>query len=88
MATIESIAEAQKSAVQIFPNPAGQYFSLKNAGSVSRLHLCDATGKMLKRIPVNPENRYEVADLPPGAYYLVLENKEGSILQVLEFVKG
>ncbi|MFN0175268.1 MAG: T9SS type A sorting domain-containing protein [Saprospiraceae bacterium] len=83
-----AVSEIQKSAVQIFPNPAAQYFSLQNAESVSHLTLCDATGKMLKRMKANAENRYGISDLPFGAYYLVLENKEGSIVQVLQFVKG
>jgi len=54
---------------------------------VSRMTLCDASGKMLKRLQANSDNRYEMDELPQGAYFLVLENKEGSILQVLEFVK-
>ena len=83
-----AVSEIQKSAVQIFPNPAAQYFSLQNAESVSRFMLCDATGKMLKKMQVSADNRYSVTDLPFGAYYLVLENREGSIVQVLQFVKG
>jgi len=54
---------------------------------VSRLTFCDATGKLLKRMQASADNRYGIADLPLGVYYLVLENKEGSIVQVLEFVK-
>ncbi len=83
-----AVSELQKSSVQIFPNPVAEYFSLQNAESVARLTLCDATGKMLRRMPANVENRYEMTDLPLGAYYLVLENKDGSLVQVLEFVKG
>jgi len=82
-----AVSEIQKSSVQIFPNPVTQSFSLQNAASVSRMTLCDASGKMLKRLQANSDNRYEMDELPQGAYFLVLENKEGSILQVLEFVK-
>jgi len=83
-----AVSEIQKSAVQLFPNPVAQYFSLQNAESVRRFTLCDASGKMLKRMQVSADNRYSITDLPFGAYYLVLENKEGSIVQVLQFVKG
>jgi len=82
-----AVSEIQKSSVQIFPNPVAQYFSLQHAESVSRITLCDASGKMLKRMQANAENRYGMDGLLQGAYFLVLENKDGSILQVLEFVK-
>ncbi|MBC7776445.1 MAG: T9SS type A sorting domain-containing protein [Phycisphaerae bacterium] len=83
-----AVSEIQKFSVQLFPNPVAQYFSLKNAESVSNLTLCDASGKMLKRMQANLENHYGIADLPLGAYYLVLENKDGSIVQVLQFQKA
>lgn len=82
-----AVLEIQKSSVKIFPNPVAQFFSLKNADIVAQLTFCDASGRMLRRIPANPDNRYQVADLPSGAYYLVLENIDGSIVQVVEFVK-
>lgn len=83
-----AVSEVQESSIEIFPNPVAQYFSLKNANNVSRLTLCDASGKMLRHIPVNTSNRYPIADLPRGAYYLVLQNEKEAILQALEFVKG
>ena len=73
--------------VKIFPNPVQQYFSLQHAESVHQMALCDASGKMLRRIPANPTNQYVVQDLPTGVYYLILENAEGSIVQVLELLK-
>lgn len=83
-----AVTEIKKASIKVFPNPAGQYFSLQNAESVARVTICDVTGKMLRRIPVNSSNQYEVADLPPGVYYVVLENLEGSIQGVLNWVKG
>ena len=82
-----SVSAIQKSSIKIFPNPATHYFSLENAASVSSMTLCDATGKMVKRMAFSPTNRYGMADLPLGTYYLVLEDKPGRVLQVLEFVK-
>lgn len=81
---VSSLAQAS---IEVFPNPTAQYFSLKNAEMVHKLTLCDASGKMLRRIPANSDQRYEVGDLPAGAYFLVLENKEGAILQVLSMAK-
>ncbi len=82
-----AVLDLQKSSIQLFPNPATQFFSLKNAESVSHLALCDASGKMLKQIQANAENRYNITDLPTGAYFLVIQNTEQSILQVLQLQK-
>lgn len=79
--------EIGKAGIKLFPNPVLQYFSLQHAESVHQMTLFDASGKMLRRIPVNSTNQYAVQDLPAGAYYLILENAEGSILQALELVK-
>lgn len=79
--------DPEKSSIQLFPNPASQFFSLKNAESVRYLTLCDATGKMLKRIEANAENQYSVAGLPAGAYFLVAQNTGQRILQVLQLQK-
>ena len=54
---------------------------------VRYLTICDASGKMLRRIIANSDQRYEIAELPAGAYFLVLENKERAILQVLSMAK-
>lgn len=82
------VSSIGKSEIKLFPNPASHYFGLQNAETVHQMVLCDATGRFLRRIPANAENRYELQGLPTGAYYLVLENKEEAIIQVLEFVKG
>ncbi len=83
-----AVLDLQKSSVQVFPNPVAQYFSLQNAKFVHRLTLCDASGKMLKRMQANTEHRYGISDLPLGTFYLVLGNKDGGILQVLQFQKA
>lgn len=82
------VSTIEKPSIKLYPNPVAQYFSLQNAESVHQMTLCDATGRLLRRIPANAENRYGIQNLPFGSYYLVLENMDGGILQVLEFVKG
>jgi hypothetical protein len=82
-----AVSASENASIELFPNPASQFFSLKNAENVHRLTLCDATGKMLKRMNAQTDNQYNVADLPSGTYFLVLENKENSIIKVLEWAK-
>jgi len=82
-----AVSDLEKSSVQLFPNPASQFFSLKNAESVSLLTVCDATGKMLKQIQATAENRYSITDFPTGTYFLVVRNTAQSILQVLQLQK-
>jgi hypothetical protein len=83
-----AVSSLSQASIEVFPNPTAQYFSLKNAEMVRYLTICDATGKMLRRIPANSDQRYEIADLSAGAYFLVLENKERAILQVLSMAKN
>lgn len=83
-----AVLEVQTSSVTIYPNPSVQYFRLQNAESVSQLILCDATGKLLKQMQAKAENRYEVSDLPLGAYYLILKNDKGAVVQVTQFQKA
>ncbi len=83
-----AVTEIKKASVKVFPNPAVNFFSLENAESVARVTICDATGKMLRRITVNSANQYEIGELSPGFYYLILENSAGSILQVMDWVKA
>jgi len=83
-----AVKEIQKASIKVFPNPAVNFFSLENAESVARVTICDATGKMLRRMPVNSANQYEIGELSSGFYYLILENSAGSILQVMDWVKA
>lgn len=82
-----AVSEAQKSGVVLYPNPAARYFALKNAENVYQITLCDGNGKMLRKISANADNQYDIESLTPGSYYLVLENRAGAILQVLNFIK-
>lgn len=79
--------EIEGAGVRLFPNPVLHAFSLHHAESVHQMTLCDASGKMLRRIPANSTNQYVVQDLPAGAYFLILENTEGRIVQALELLK-
>lgn len=83
-----AVTEIKKASIKVFPNPAVHFFSLENAESVARVTICDASGKMLRRIPVNSANQYEIGNMSSGTYYLVLENSEGSILQVVDWIKA
>lgn len=80
--------DVPKALVELSPNPATAFFSLKQADAVQRITLYEASGRLLRSIPVNADHRYEVSDLSPGTYYLVLEDKAGRLLQVLPWIKG
>jgi hypothetical protein len=74
--------------IEVYPNPASHFFALKNAENVRQIAVCNANGQLIRRQTANASQQYTADDLPRGAYYLVLENAEGQILQVLQWVKG
>lgn len=82
-----AVSNLQADDLKLFPNPVSQFFSLQNPVSITQMTLCDESGKMIRQIPTQPNNHYNVADLAPGAYFLVLQDDQGRIWKVLEFVK-
>lgn len=80
--------DLQAAAIEVYPNPATRFFALKNAENVHRISICDANGKLLRRQTANASQQYETHDLPRGAYFLVLENAAGQLLEVLHWVKS
>ena len=76
MAGTTSIAQIEKIAVQVYPNPASAYVHIQSEQNFKRYTVFSSSGKML--VSDNLENNsFSVKDLPNGLYFLVLEN-EGS----------
>lgn len=73
--------------VQMFPNPATDYFLLNNAEAVQRIRLFSLDSREVARYTANPGQQYSLASLPDGSYVIVLEDKNGRVFQALPVVK-
>lgn len=64
--------------MEIFPNPAVDWINLKLPGNLrlSTLEICDASGKILRRIEPS-ERQVLISELPQGIYYLKMTTSGG-----------
>jgi len=84
-----SIQEVRVNGIQLFPNPAAQFFTLNHAAGVgvARLSLFNAVGQQMKHWVVEPGRQYSLAGLPRGLYLVALQNERGKVLRTLRLVK-
>lgn len=74
--------------ISIYPNPATDFLSVNlMQGSVAQLYLYDANGRILTDKITGQENlQIDLRGLPPGIYFLRMEN--GEQVQSIRFVKN
>jgi CubicO group peptidase (beta-lactamase class C family) len=60
--------------VQLYPNPAEDYFSLPAGTCVGTVKITDITGKLVLSQPCSP--RIDVGNLQPGTYNVVIGNEQ------------
>ncbi|MFN0215657.1 MAG: T9SS type A sorting domain-containing protein, partial [Saprospiraceae bacterium] len=77
--TLNTSALAVLDGLSIYPNPAATSFSIEGKGkSFSRIQIFDSMGRRLRQFELNkPVNEFVVSskDLPPGAYFIQVENR-------------
>jgi uncharacterized delta-60 repeat protein len=78
-----------KPEINIFPNPAIDYFTVDNLNDDSRitLHIMDYLGKTIQRYErIKNKANVNIANLPPGIYIVVARN-EDQIIGSAKFIK-
>ena len=87
----ESTSSFPHDAVQVFPNPAGNYVQIKFATPLNRfstIQIVDAMGKLVKREQVSQQQtELNTSDLSNGIYSLILESETGRYATRLVIVK-
>jgi PKD repeat protein len=81
---IENVAAPQQG-ITVFPNPSSGSISISYSAPLpnpAQIELSDITGKQVKRIMANPHppnntTAINIADLPPGIYFVRLTSEEG-----------
>jgi hypothetical protein len=68
--------------LQVIPNPANQYFSLKTNISIEHITISNMIGEvLLEKYNYNQEEKISVASMPSGVYLLKIEAKSGVLYQ-------
>lgn len=75
LATGEVAAENKK--VVLYPNPAKETVSFKNADKIKSVDIFESTGRKIRTVKMDG-NEINVSDLKSGNYYLEIALKDGS----------
>ncbi|MEY8761302.1 T9SS type A sorting domain-containing protein [Chryseobacterium tongliaoense] len=76
LATNEVVATADK--IVLYPNPAKETVSFKNADRIKSVEIYESTGRKAMSVKPNGDT-ISISDLKPGSYYLEIALKDGSV---------
>lgn len=76
LSTNDLIAESKK--VVLYPNPAKETVSFKNADKIKSIDIYESTGRKVRSVKLEGDN-INVADLKSGSYYFEMTLKDGSL---------
>lgn len=68
---------AENKKVLLYPNPAKETVSFKNADKIQSVDVYESTGRKVKTVKMDGES-INVSDLKSGNYYLEISLKDGS----------
>lgn len=76
LSTKDLLAESKK--VVLYPNPAKETVSFKNADQIRSIEIYESTGRKVKAVTLEGET-LDVSDLNSGSYYFEITLKDGSL---------
>jgi hypothetical protein len=62
--------------ISILPNPAQSYFTITGAFAYHTIAITDVSGRVLKQLKKQPNDRYEIAGMAKGVYFIRLINEK------------
>ncbi|MCB0642735.1 MAG: T9SS type A sorting domain-containing protein [Phaeodactylibacter sp.] len=65
----------------VFPNPAIDFISLKNPGTVQTIRIYNLVGRELRQFEVEMGKRYPVSDLPRGMYLVQMVDQSQNVIK-------
>ncbi len=72
----------------VAPNPVKDFVQLQNAAElVGAVRILAQDGREIAYLQATPDQRYDLAHLPTGLYYLAMENQKGQLLRAVELHK-
>ncbi len=65
--------------IQVYPNPAGDYFNVVSTERIARISIMDVTGRVRSEINNNTQNKIDISSLSQGIYIVKLETENGVV---------
>lgn len=75
--TFGSVDEAHINTLNLYPNPAQNYFDLPAEIRAREIEIIDLTGRTIS-LPYNETNRYDISGLAPGYYMVKVLDQNGN----------
>lgn len=76
LGTDEVVAESKK--IMLYPNPAKETVSFKNADKIQSVNIYESTGRKIRSVKIEGKN-ININDLKSGTYYFEITLKDGSL---------
>lgn len=73
--------------IQIFPNPATEYFNVSSSQQVERISVYNLLGREMKSFTFTEGDRYFVGDLPKGMYLVQMTGKDNRLISTQRLSK-
>lgn len=81
------IHAADREAIQLYPNPAPEYFHVNSPVVLGKIELYNITGEKAKVFYAYKNKRYYIDDIPSGIYLVRLLNLQEEIVKTLVLKK-
>ena len=72
-----------KSNFAIYPNPANEYFVIKNDSPISSVAIYNAEGRIVKSLSNPKSNQVDISQLSKGVYFVKVQSKSGESTEKL-----
>jgi Secretion system C-terminal sorting domain len=73
--------------IKLYPNPASSFFSVEHGEEAAGIRVLSLEGREMLRFGNQGAMPFDIAPLPAGTYFVVLEDKNGTPFQALELRK-
>lgn len=73
--------------IQVFPNPATEYFNVSSNQQVERITVYNLLGREMKSFTFTDGDRYFVGDLPKGMYLIQMTGKDNRLVSTQRLSK-
>jgi hypothetical protein len=86
--TIPNLTWETSDEIRLYPNPAGDYFSLENAINIQKLEIINVVGRSVKTfINMHSLDNFYIGDLSTGLYMVRIIDDSGKVLKTIRLHK-
>lgn len=70
-----------KESIKLYPNPARQTFTLETPKLIDNIGIYNASGQLIKNIPINQQGEYKIDIQNSGLYFIKVSSPNGYLME-------